>query len=218
MRLAPSVYAGDMSRIAEMLADFQQAGCDLVHWDVMDGHFVPNLTYGPPVIASCRPASQLPFDVHLMVLNPADYIERLAAIGVAMATFQVETTNFAPRLIGLIRGAGIAPSVALNPQTPLGALDEILHLVDNVLVMSIDPGFYGQPFLESTWLKLERLSAIRAQRGLNFSIEVDGGVNSENAARLAATGVDIVVAGKAYFTAPDRAAFARLIHAPGEYA
>jgi ribulose-phosphate 3-epimerase len=184
----------------------------------MDGHFVPSLTFGPSVIAPCRAACRLPFDVHLMVMEPGDYIKPLAEIGVATVTFQVEATRFAPRLVNLIRQHGMAPSVALNPQTPLDALGEILSLVDNVLVMSVDPGFYGQPFIEGTWGKLERLASARRNHGLSFTIQVDGGVNADNAARLAGLGVDIVVAGKAYFTAPDRAAFVRLIHDPGQLA
>jgi ribulose-phosphate 3-epimerase len=212
LKLAPSILAGDLANVATELAALEAAGCDSVHWDVMDGHFVPNLTFGIPVIRAARTHTALPFDVHLMVTNPEDYVPQLGGLGVTLVSFQIEVTSFAPRLCTLIRQQGFRASVAFNPQTPLSALDHVLEDVGNVLFMSIDPGFAGQPFLPQMWDKLERLGKMRQQRGLSFEIEVDGGVNAENLARLAGLGVDNVVAGKAYFTAHDKAEFARLVH------
>ena len=213
MKLAPSVLAADLACLRKALAGIAQAGCDYVHFDVMDGHFVPNLTFGPPLIRCARGYSELPFDVHLMVTRPRDYVEPLAGLGVKILSFHIEATHFAPRLIQSIREAGMGPAVALNPQTPAAALNDVLPLVDGVLVMSVDPGFAGQSFIETVWGKIAMLAEMRERLGLKFFIEVDGGVNTANAARLAGLGVDIVVAGKAFFIAPDQAGFASSIHA-----
>jgi ribulose-phosphate 3-epimerase len=212
MKIAPSILAADLANIAGELRAMEHAGCDAVHWDVMDGHFVPNLTFGVPVIRASRTATALPFDVHLMVTDPAPYITQLYGLGVTTLSFQLETTHFAPRLFGLIREHGMKPSVVLNPQTPLNTLDEVLESVDNVLLMSVDPGFAGQAFVESVWNKIERLAGLRSQRGLHFTIQVDGGVNADNAARLASLGVDSVVVGKAYFSTADQHQLVQMIH------
>lgn len=212
MKIAPSILAGNLADFNGELRELELAGCDQVHWDVMDGQFVPNLTFGPPVIRCARDCTGLPFDVHLMVLNPADYVGQLAGLPVEQLSFQIETTHFAPRLIKLIRDQGMSPGVALNPATPLSELEEILHLVDNVLVMSVDPGFAGQSFIEGVYAKVERLADWRDSGAHTFTIEVDGGVNETNLRELAALGVDIVVCGAAYFNAADRAALVRLVH------
>jgi ribulose-phosphate 3-epimerase len=216
MQVAPSILAADLADLRSALAEIEASGCELVHWDVMDGHFVPNLTFGPPVVRAARAHSALPFDVHLMTTDPAPWITALSGIGnLSQVSFQIEATHFAPRLCNLIRELGAGPSVALNPQTTLARIDEILELVANVLIMSVDPGFYGQPFIDSTYRKIERLAEMRSQRGLGFSIQVDGGVNAQNAARLAALGVDMVVMGKAYFAEADRGAFVRSVQSLG---
>jgi len=212
MKLAPSILAADLANLADELRGMETCGCDAVHWDVMDGHFVPNLTFGVPLIRAARPHTALAFDVHLMVTDPAPYIPQLYGLGVSTLSFQLETTHFAPRLFALIREHGMQPSVVLNPQTPLSTLEEVLASVENVLLMSVDPGFAGQDFIPAVWGKLERLAQLRKHHDLRFTIQVDGGVNSGNLARLAGIGVDCVVAGKAYFSAPERAQFVREVH------
>jgi ribulose-phosphate 3-epimerase len=202
-----------MADIAAALDVIRDSGCDMAHFDVMDGHFVPNLTFGPPLISSARTHSSLAFDVHLMVTNPQDYIAPLAGLSLELLTFQIEATSFAPRLISEIRRAGMKPSVALNPQTPLTLIEEIIPLVDNILVMSVDPGFGGQKFIQGVYSKIEKLSAYREQNELVFTIQVDGGVNENNINELRDIGVDIVVAGMAFFGAADKPAFVKRIQA-----
>jgi ribulose-phosphate 3-epimerase len=211
MKLAPSVLAADLADLKSVLDMVERAGCDFVHFDVMDGHFVPNLTYGVPLIRDARRHSRLPFDVHLMVTDPADYVELLAGLEVQLLSFHIEAVRFVPRLISLIREHGLRPSVALNPQTPLTDIEHILPLVGNVLVMSVDPGFAGQSFIEQVYAKIENLAAFREENRLVFTIQVDGGVNEGNADELAELGVDIVVAGKAFFTSDDPRGFAHRV-------
>ena len=211
MKISPSVLAADMADLKTVLACIDETGCDLVHFDIMDGHFVPNLTYGPPVVRACRPYSKLPFDVHLMVTDPAAYVEALADLDVNLLSFHIEATNFAPRLIGLIREHGMRPSVVVNPQTPLTFIEHVLPMVSNVLVMSVDPGFAGQSFIQTIYQKIESLAAYRDEMELTFTIQVDGGVNEGNISELAGIGVDIVVAGKAYFTSAEPAAFVNTV-------
>ena len=213
MKIAPSVLAGDLANLTEMLQDIEANGCDLVHFDVMDGHFVPNLTFGPPLIKAARRHTKLPFDVHLMVTNPADYLESLADLGLKNLSFHIEVTNSAPRMINRIRELGMRPSIALNPQTGLTAIEQVLPLIDNVMIMGVDPGFAGQQFISPVFNKVESLVEYREENELVFTIEVDGGVNENNLSELGAIGVDIVVAGKAYFSAPDRKAFVQAVQA-----
>jgi ribulose-phosphate 3-epimerase len=200
------MLASDLADLRGELESTAHLGIDLVHWDIMDGHFVPNLTFGPPVIQWARKYSSCDFDVHLMVEHPEDFVEPLAACKVWQLCFQIEATRFAPRLCRHIRSQGMRPSIALNPQTPLSTLDHVLELADNVLVMTVDPGFGGQSFIDACWAKLERLNEIRTRRQLGFTLQVDGGVTAENLQNLAAYGVDIAVAGTAFFGAADRAA------------
>ncbi|MBN2082619.1 ribulose-phosphate 3-epimerase [bacterium] len=202
MRISPSILAADLADLSTCLKHLEGTGCDMVHFDIMDGHFVPNLTFGPPLVKAARRHTKLPFDVHLMVTNPADYVEPLTGLDIKLLSFQIEATRFAPRLISLIREHDMRPSVVLNPQTPLTAVEHVLPLVANVLIMSVDPGFAGQPFIEQMYAKIEQLNAYREENELVFTIQVDGGVNQNNIDELSAIGVDIVVAGKAFFTCP----------------
>jgi len=211
MKIAPSVLAADMADLKNVVKCIEETGCDLVHFDVMDGHFVPNLTYGPPVVKASRAHTKLPFDVHLMVTDPAAYVPLLEGLDINLLSFHIEATNFAPRLINLIRDAGMRPSVALNPQTPLTYTEHVLPLVSNVLIMSVDPGFAGQSFIKPVYNKIESLAGYREENELTFTIEVDGGVNAGNINELAGIGVDIVVAGKAYFTATEPIAFVNTV-------
>lgn len=215
MKLAPSILASDLSDIRAAIKKCENAGADFIHWDVMDAHFVPNLTFGTPVIAHARKHTELPFDVHLMVTDPGDYLDELANIGVEMASFHIEAESHAERLLGKISSLGMKAGIALNPQTPPSAVEYLLGALDFVLVMTVNPGFAGQAFIDACVPKIERLSEIRRERGLDFAIQVDGGVSEENLDLLAGAGVDWVVAGSAFFSAGDKAEFARKVALAG---
>jgi len=201
--LAPSLLSADFVRLAEEIAKVEAAGADWLHLDIMDGHFVPNLTFGPPVVAAIRKISKLPLDVHLMVTNPADLVEQFAAAGADWLTVHVETDPHLHRLVNRIRELGVKPAVTLNPATPVGLLDEILSEVDMVLVMSVNPGFGGQKFIPASLAKISRLKQKLDQIGRPVLIEVDGGVNEATAPLLVQAGVDVLVAGSAVFGSAD---------------
>jgi ribulose-phosphate 3-epimerase len=212
LRLAPSILATDFTNLAQAIKLVESARCEYLHFDVMDGHFVPNLTFGPPLIALARNLTKIPFDVHLMVSNPADYIDQMSELGVEILSFQIETTRFAPRLMERIQEHGMLASIALNPQTPLTQIEDILPLLDNVLLMTVDPGFAGQKLIQTMFHKIEKLHTYREDRELMFTIEVDGGVCEENLETLRQLGVDMVVAGKGFFQAKDPVLFAARVH------
>ena len=196
-RLAPSILSADFSRLAEELAAVEAAGADWIHVDVMDGHFVPNLTIGPLVVEALRPLTKLPLDCHLMVSRPQDWIGPFARAGADIITVHQEAAPHLDRLLHQIRELGCKAGVSINPSTPVSVLEEVLDLVDLVLVMSVNPGFGGQKFIPGALQKVERLAQVRESRP--FLIEVDGGVNADTISRLRMAGCDVFVAGSAVF-------------------
>jgi ribulose-phosphate 3-epimerase len=205
VRIAPSILAADFGQLGDEVARAEAAGADLIHVDVMDGHFVPNLTVGPAVVEALRRRTRLPLDVHLMVEAPDRYLEAFVEAGAAMISVHVEVLPHLHRTIGRLRELGVSPGVAINPSTPVGALAEIAGELDHVLVMSVNPGFTGQTFISRSIPKVRAVRTLLAEAGSDAAIEVDGGVDRTNAAALVAAGASILVAGAALFHAPDLA-------------
>jgi ribulose-phosphate 3-epimerase len=209
IRIAPSILAADFGRLAEEVAAVTRAGADWIHVDVMDGHFVPNLTIGPMVVKAVRKATHLPLDVHLMIEEPDHYIDAFAEAGSDHITVHVEAGPHLHRMIHQVREAGgrlkrpITVGASLNPGTSLSSLDMVLAEVDLVLVMSVNPGFGGQSFIEASIVKIRELSSKIKKLGLQTEIEVDGGVTLENAGRISRAGANVFVAGNTVFTSPD---------------
>jgi ribulose-phosphate 3-epimerase len=203
-RVAPSLLACDLAHVADEVRSVEAAGADLLHFDVMDGHFVPNLTFGPGLCAAVRCLTQLPLDVHLMVTNPDALVEAFVEAGANRVSVHVEAATHLHRSLTHIRALGAQPGVALNPATPASALDEIWPYVDFVLIMSVNPGFGGQHLILETLDKIARLRSERDQRSAAVELVVDGGVEPGNAQALRSLGVDVLVAGTAVFRAADR--------------
>jgi ribulose-phosphate 3-epimerase len=197
--IAPSILSADGGRLAEEIAAVEKAGADWIHVDVMDGHFVPNITMGPAIIAALRRTTKLPFDVHLMIKNPDSFIESFAAAGADYITVHVEATHHLHRTIELIKKAGKKAGVSLNPATPLTQIEEILPDIDLVLIMSVNPGFGGQQFIKNSLAKIKRASKMMAGLSQKPLLEVDGGVNLSNISSIALAGGDVLVAGAAIF-------------------
>ena len=201
--IAPSILSADFSRLGEEIAAIEKGGADWVHVDVMDGHFVPNITIGPPVVASLRKITKLPLDVHLMIQDPDKYIEKFANAGADIITIHVETSPHLHRSVQFIKDQGCKAGVSLNPATSLATLDHILSEVDMVLIMTVNPGFGGQEFIPSVLPKIKRLREKISEKGIGVDIEVDGGVNINTISKVAQAGGNIFVAGNAVFTTPD---------------
>jgi ribulose-phosphate 3-epimerase len=209
MILAPSILSSDFARLAEEVAAAARGGATLVHVDVMDGHFVPNITLGPPIVASLHKATPLPLDVHLMIENADRYLQAFVDAGAAWISLHQEAVPHLERQVAFLRERGVRTGVALNPATPLAALDEILPELDYVLVMSVNPGFGGQKFIPGALDKIRRLRRVIQDRGLKTQIEVDGGVDAGNIRALVEAGAEVLVAGSAVFGKGDPEAAAR---------
>ncbi len=202
-RLAPSILSADFSRLGEHVAQIEKGGAHLIHVDVMDGHFVPNISFGAAVMKSLVGKTAMPFDVHLMIENPDKYAAEFVTPQTEFITVHQEACTHLHRSVQLIKSLGVKAGVALNPATSLSTLDYILEDVDMVLLMSVNPGFGGQKFIPAVMDKIRELSIIREECGLNFEIEVDGGATLSNAEELLDAGVSVMVAGSAVFGAPD---------------
>ncbi len=203
IRIAPSILSADFAALGLAVQAAEAAGADYIHVDVMDGHFVPNLTLGPPVIAALQRHSRLPLDVHLMIEAPERYLADYARAGAAILTVHVETCPHLHRTVQQIRELGVQPGVTLNPATSLETLREILPFVDQVLVMTVNPGFGGQGFISTMTDKVARLAAMITEAGLEVDIEVDGGIDAETTPAIVAAGARVLVAGTAVFRHPD---------------
>jgi ribulose-phosphate 3-epimerase len=200
VRIAPSILAADFARLGDEIAAVTKAGADFIHVDVMDGHFVPNITIGPGVVGALRPATSLPFDVHLMIAPVDCHIPAFAEAGADIITVHPESGPHLHRTLQLIRSLGKKAGVALNPATPVEAIDNVIEDVDLVLVMTVNPGFGGQAFIESQLAKIEAVRKRIDAVGRDIDLEVDGGINAETAGRAVAAGADLLVAGTATFT------------------
>ncbi len=201
--IAPSILSADFSRLGKEIEAIEKGGADWVHIDVMDGHFVPNITIGPQIVKAIRNITELTFDVHLMIANPDQYIEQFAEAGADVLTVHVEASKHLHRTVQLIKAQGCKAGASLNPATPLSALDHILSDLDMVLLMTVNPGFGGQKFIDSVLSKIKQLRNALIERRLDIGIEVDGGVNGDTISKVARAGANIFVAGSAVFGMDD---------------
>ena len=211
--LAPSLLSANFACISEQIAIVQDGGAEYLHLDVMDGRFVPNITWGPKIIGDLRRISPLVFDAHLMIVEPERYVDAFRAVGCDRITFHLEATSHAQRLLSHIRDLGAKPGLAICPQTPVELLQDVIESCETVLVMSVNPGFSGQRFLTRSFEKVREARALVDRRNRACLIEVDGGVGAENARELVEAGADVLVMGSAVFDAPDPAAELRRIRA-----
>ena len=204
IKIAPSLLAADFCRLGEEIREMEEAGADLLHIDVMDGHFVPNLTIGVPVVASLKGATRLPLDVHLMINNPRQFVEPFARAGADIITFHIEVTSKPKEILKIIKSYGVKAGLVLNPPTPLAKVESVLNGLDMVLLMTVNPGFGGQDFMPEVLPKIRELRKMSEERRLPLDIEVDGGINRETARQVISAGANILVAGTAIFAESDR--------------
>lgn len=198
--LAPSILSADFSKLGQQIKEAEEAGADIIHLDIMDGRYVPNITFGLPVIESIRPVTKLPFDAHLMIVEPENYATEFIKAGVNMVSFHMDATIHAHRLVDQIKSAGAKAGVVLNPATPVNTLEEIIYYIDYVLIMSVNPGFGGQKFIPQTKHKISKLTKLMEETGrTDILIEIDGGVSKDNIQQLSEIGVNIFVAGSSVF-------------------
>jgi len=201
--IAPSILSADFARLAEEIEAVERAGASILHVDVMDGRFVPNITIGLPVVKAISRATRLPIDAHLMIVEPGQYAEQFVKAGAQMVSIHIEADPHAHRTLSAIRAAGAQAGIAINPGTSLSAIEESLKFADYVLLMSVNPGFGGQKFIPESLDKLRRLRRMINERGLKLRIEIDGGIDADNIAEVAAAGAEIIVSGSAIFGADD---------------
>ncbi|KPN97286.1 ribulose-phosphate 3-epimerase [Lysinibacillus sp. ZYM-1] len=218
IQIAPSILAANFAKLGEEVKEVEQAGAQLIHIDVMDGHFVPNISFGSIVLDAIRPLTDLPLDVHLMIENPDQYIEQFAQAGADYITVHVEACRHLHRTIQLIRSYGVKAGVVLNPHTPIESIQHVLEDIDMVLLMTVNPGFGGQKFIHSVVPKIEALSTLIKDLGLDIAIEIDGGITAETIVPCAQAGATIFVAGSAIYSKEDRKAALQEILAAGEAA
>lgn len=199
IKIAPSILSADFTRLGEEITSVEKAGADLIHIDVMDGHFVPNITIGTPVVASLKKKTKLPLDVHLMIDNPERFIAPFADAGADIITFHIEATSAPEEVLRKIEVSGVKKGISLNPESALMRVFPLLDSIDVVLVMSVNPGFAGQKFIPDATRRLRELYQVLSEKKLNVDIEIDGGINQENAKEVIAAGANILVAGTAIF-------------------
>lgn len=211
VKIAPSILSADFSKLGEEILDVEKGGADYIHVDVMDGHFVPNITIGPLIVQAIRPITKLPLDVHLMIENPDHYIEAFAKAGADYITVHYEACRHLHRTIHFIKSLGVKAGVVLNPATPVETIQHIIQDIDMVLLMSVNPGFGGQKFIPEVLPKIRKVKEMAEEKGLELEIEIDGGVNSETAKLCIDAGANVLVAGSAIYNEEDRAKAISLI-------
>jgi ribulose-phosphate 3-epimerase len=213
LRLAPSILSADFASLGTAVRAIEDGGADLIHVDVMDGHFVPNITIGPPVVESLKRVARVPLDVHLMISEPDRYLEAFARAGASMLSVHVEVLPHLHRTIGHIKSLGVKAGVVLNPSTPVAAIEEVAADLDYLLIMSVNPGFGGQSFIPRSEHKVRAARALLDRAGSDAPIEIDGGIDTTNIGRVVEAGVEIVVAGSAVFSHGDPTAAVRALRA-----
>ena len=211
VKVAPSILSADFSKLGEEVAAAEKAGAEFIHIDVMDGHFVPNITIGPLVVKAIRDITKLPFDVHLMIEDPDKYIKEFADSGADIITVHEEASVHLHRTIQHIKECGVKAGVSINPATPLGSIEPVLPYLDMVLIMSVNPGFGGQKFIPESLQKIKQLEDMISEKKLDISIEVDGGVTVDNVSEVDWAGADIVVMGSAFYNSEDYAATVKAV-------